>query len=128
MSEVYEHRDHFTRPKTAKDVPHARVTVQNDGDMPKAVYHVRRHDFVPIEPGQIECIVVYLAEARTMQVSALMTRLTVLKVEKLDDHLYADALSAPDYRPKGVLERKHGAISVGELRRMVGGKRKKNAG
>lgn len=81
-----------TKPKTAADVPHARVLLQNNGDTPKAVYHCRRHHFVALDPGQIKEVVVQLAEAKIMQVSALMTRLAVLNVEELRDHLYRDAL------------------------------------
>jgi hypothetical protein len=84
--------DDRAKPKTAMDVPHARVLLQNNGDIPKAVYHCRRHHFVALDPGQIKSVVVQLAEAKMMQVSQLMTRLVVLKVEELTDHLYRDAL------------------------------------
>ena len=73
--------------KTAEDVPHARVEVRNDGKVPKAVYHCRRKHFIALKPGETKTVVVQFGEAKIMQVAQLMTRVTVLSVEKLTDHL-----------------------------------------
>jgi hypothetical protein len=73
--------------KTSDDVPHARVEVRNDSNMPRAVYHCRRMQFVALQPGERKSVVVQFKEAQIMQVSQLMTRMTVLSVEKLTDHL-----------------------------------------
>jgi hypothetical protein len=78
-----------TKPKmkTADDVPHARVEVRNDGKVPKAIYHARRKHFIALKPGETKSVVVQFGEAQIMRVAQLMTRITVLKVEKLTDHL-----------------------------------------
>jgi hypothetical protein len=131
MSRGYDDAMARLKPKTADDVPHARIEVRNDGNVPRAVYHVRRKHFISFDPGQTKSIVVQFKEAQIMQVAALMTRMTVLSVEKLTDHIDSDALSAPDYRPNGVLERKHGNVSsqvASEVRAWSRRKRHESAG
>ncbi|MGE3986729.1 hypothetical protein [Pseudorhodoplanes sp.] len=99
MSRGYDDAMARLKPKTADDVPHARVEVRNDGNVPRAVYHVRRKHFISFDPGQTKSIVVQFKEAQIMQVSQLMTRMTVLSVERLTDHLDGDALPSPHYSP-----------------------------
>lgn len=99
MSRGYDDAMARLKPRTADDVPHARVEVRNDGNVPRAVYHVRRKHFISFGPGQTKSIVVQFKEAQIMQVSQLMTRMTVLSVERLTDHLDGDALPSPHYSP-----------------------------
>lgn len=73
--------------KTADDVPHARVEVRNDSNMPRAIYHCRNHHFIVLQSGEQKSVIVQFKEAQIMQVSQLMTRMTVLSVQKLTDHL-----------------------------------------
>lgn len=102
MSRGYDDAMARLKAKTADDVPHARIEVRNDSNMPRAVYHVRRKQFISFDPGETKSIVVQFKEAQIMQVSALMTRMTVLSVEKLTDHLADDALPSTCYSPRRV--------------------------